>query len=260
MKYIYGPVPSWRLGSSLGIDLISGEKYCTFGCNYCQLGPSPAGKRASLIRKVFIPTAEIIKEFDSLPKELYIDYITFSGSGEPTLASNLAEVAGEIKKRSKVPIALLTNSSLLQDPGVRRDLAQIDLILAKLDASNAKVFNKVNHPVPGIVFERIVEGIKAVKALYPEKLALQVMFSPVNKEDAEGIARLSKEIGPIKVFIGTPVRESADRPLGEKELGEIEKLFKPLKTVTVYSGKRPETSPLNEAETLKRRPKRRDER
>lgn len=255
MKYIYGPVPSWRLGSSLGIDLISGDKACTFDCGYCQIGPA---KPVSVERKIFVPTAGIIKEFDSLPKELYIDYITFSGRGEPTLASNLAEVAEAIKKRSDIPIALLTNSTMLNDLGVIKDLSRIDLILAKLDAASAEVFKDMNSPSPEISFERVVGGIKLAKKNYPEKLALQVMFSRKNKKEASAIARLAKEISPIKVFVGTPVRESASVPLDEEEIAEIEKLFKPLKTVTVYSGKKINVKPISEDATLKRRPKQRN--
>jgi wyosine [tRNA(Phe)-imidazoG37] synthetase (radical SAM superfamily) len=115
-KYIYGPVASWRLGSSLGIDAISGkEKICTFDCVYCQLGRTGI---LSSQRRVFVPADEIIRELVSLPF-LKIDYITFSGSGEPTLAKNLGRIIKAIKKIRKVKIAVLTNASLIGRKDVR---------------------------------------------------------------------------------------------------------------------------------------------
>lgn len=248
MKYIYGPVPSWRLGRSLGIDLISGEKRCSFDCSYCQLGN---GNVQTFERKVFIKTGEIIKEFESLPKDLEYDYITFSGSGEPTLASNIGEVAAEIKKRSKKPIALLTNSTMLHDPLVRKELKNIDLVLAKLDASCEEILGKVNC---GKGFDQIISGIKAFKKEYPQKLALQIIFTQKNIDDAEKIAKLAKEIEPKIVYIGTPTRECGEGPLPEEKINELERFFNPLLTKSVYSARKVDANPIDIKETKKRRP------
>ena len=206
MKYIYGPVASWRLGRSLGVDLISGDKYCSFDCLYCQVGN---GNAKTLLRKVFIPTDEIIKEFESLPKDLEYDYITFSGTGEPTLALNIGEVAQEIKKRSSKPIALLTNSTTMSDPKVQEDLKSIDLVIAKLDAASDTVLKKMNQPGGDVDLARIIEGIKNFK----QGLALQVMITQKNIDDAANIARLAKEINPRIVYIGTPTRDCAEKAL-----------------------------------------------
>ncbi|MDD5655136.1 MAG: radical SAM protein, partial [Candidatus Omnitrophica bacterium] len=130
-KYIYGPVPSWRLGSSLGIDPVSkGRKICSFDCVYCQIG------KAGLFikeRKRFIDTGEIIAELAGLPP-LKIDYLTFSGAGEPTLAENLGEMIKAVKAIRPEPIAVITNGSLMTQADVRQELALADFVIAKLDA------------------------------------------------------------------------------------------------------------------------------
>lgn len=251
MKYIYGPVPSWRLGKSLGVDLISGEKTCTFDCIYCQLGKTV---RHIIKREIFVPTSEIVKELKSLP-QLEIDYITLSGTGEPTLAANLGEVISEIKKRFKNSVAVLTNSSLMYEREVRKELSLADLVVAKLDASNEKIFRIVNQPTNGISFSVILEGIKKFNNEFPGKLALQIMFVPQNKEYAADLAALAKEIKPVEVEVNTPLRPCPVKPLPPEELSKIKELFRPLKVYSVYDVERPETKPMDEIETRKRRPK-----
>lgn len=252
MKYIYGPVPSWRLGRSLGIDLISDSKACNFDCVYCQLGNFTA---AHCQRKVFNSTADILKEFDSLDlSKLSIDYITFSGMGEPTLALNIAEVAREIKKRTKIPIALLTNSTFLYDEQVRKDLVDVDKIIAKMDAPSNEVLKLVSQPVPNVSFETILDGIKKTKQQYPAKLALQIMLVPQNIKSAADLAKLAKGIKPIEVALNTPLRKSAVAPISKAEMAEVKKLFSPLKIISVYDQTPVSSKPLDEKDVLKRRP------
>lgn len=250
MRYIYGPVPSWRLGRSLGVDLVSGEKACTFDCNYCQLGKTV---RHIIKREIFVPTAEIVKELESLPK-MELDYITLSGTGEPTLASNLGEVIQEIKKRFNNRIAVLTNSSLMHDPRVRKELGRADLVVAKLDAPNEEIFKAVNRPANGVTLHMVVEGIKKFNEEYPLKLALQIMFVAQNQEYAADLAALAKEIKPVEVEVNTPLRPCPIKPLPPEELTRIKELFKPLKVYSVYDVERPETKPMDERETRRRRP------
>jgi len=250
VKYIYGPVPSWRLGRSLGVDLISGEKICTFDCNYCQLGKTV---RHIIKRGIFVPTSEIVKELESLP-ELEIDYITLSGCGEPTLAANLGEVISEIKKRFKAPVAVLTNSSLMHERQVRKELGLADLVVAKLDAPNEELFRIINRPTNGATLSLVVNGIKRFQEEYPGKLALQIMFVPQNKDHAADIAALAKEIKPVEVEVNTPLRPSPVKPLSPEELSKVKELFRPLKVYSVYDVERPETKPMDERETKKRRP------
>jgi wyosine [tRNA(Phe)-imidazoG37] synthetase (radical SAM superfamily) len=250
MKDIYGPVPSWRLGRSLGVDLISGDKTCTFDCNYCQLGKTI---RHIVKRGVFVPTSAIVKELESLPK-MEIDYITLSGTGEPTLAANLGEVIFEIKKRFKNRIAVLTNSSLMHDKQVRKELSLADLVVAKLDAANEELFRTINNPTNGITLSLVLSGIKRFHEEYPGKLALQIMFVPQNKDYATDLAKLAKQINPVEVQINTPLRPCPVKPLLPDELAKIKELFKPLKVYSVYDVERPETKPMDERETKRRRP------
>ena len=144
-RYIYGPVPSWRLGSSLGIDPLSqGGKVCTFDCIYCQIGKT---NHLTDKRDVFVKVGDIVEEIDSLPP-LEIDYMTFSGTGEPTLAKNLGQMIKALKNIRNEKIAVLTNSSLMYRKDVHEDLFAADLIVAKLDASSQDIFGLVNQ-TPG---------------------------------------------------------------------------------------------------------------
>ena len=144
-RYIYGPVSSWRLGSSLGIDVLSAkEKACSFDCLYCQIGRTAVKTKK---RKIYAPTKDVIKEISNLPPDLKIDYITFSGTGEPTLASNLGELIKKIKGLRREKIAVITNSSLMNNKAVREELALADFVIAKLDAPNEEMFEKIIHPL-----------------------------------------------------------------------------------------------------------------
>ena len=129
---VYGPVDSWRVGKSLGVDLIMDPSTCSFNCTYCQLGFI---QKITKERKLFIPTTKIIDDFKNSKWE-DADVITFSGSGEPTLAINVGEVIFEIKKITNKPIAILTNGTLLNDPDVRANILNADLIFLKGRAIN----------------------------------------------------------------------------------------------------------------------------
>lgn len=251
-KYIYGPVPSWRLGSSLGIDPISGTgKVCTFDCIYCQLGKT---KNLTDQRRKFIPVSEIIEELDLLPP-VQIDYITFSGTGEPTLAENLGQMIKAIKKIRSEKIAVLTNSSLLNRKDVQEDLLLADFVVAKLDAGSQEVFEMVNRPLETIKFNAILEGIKDFKGIYKGKLALQIMFIAENKKYAETIAEIAKEINPSEVQINTPLRPCGVKPLSKEELSTIKGYFEGLNSISVYEGEKKKVKPISNEDTLKRRGK-----
>jgi len=251
-KYIYGPVPSWRLGSSLGIDPVSkGRKICSFDCIYCQIG------KTGLLtdeRGIFIETRDIIDEVRSLPP-LKIDYITFSGAGEPTLAANLGKMIRAIRKIRKENIAVISNASLFHREDVRKDLQLADFVMAKLDAPMQEILTAVNRPVKTISMEQIIAGIKAFKAMFKGRLALQMMFMEQNKGAAQELARLAKEIKPDEVQINTPLRPCKVKPLPEPEIDKIESYFKGLKTISVYKAERKKIRPLSDEETLKRRGK-----
>lgn len=230
-KHIYGPVGSWRLGRSLGIDLIfSDDKICTFDCVYCQVGKIATFSNK---RELFVPTEEITEEIKSLPP-LKIDYITFSGRGEPTLAKNLGEVIKEIRETRQEKIAVITNASLIDKKEVQDDLALADFVMLKLDSPSKELFLKINQPLKGIELDKILKGIKEFKSKYKGKLALQIMFIEENKSLAQELAKLAKDIGPDEVQINTPLRPCDIKSLSKKEIDAIKLHFKGMRVVSVY--------------------------
>jgi wyosine [tRNA(Phe)-imidazoG37] synthetase (radical SAM superfamily) len=252
MAIIYGPVPSWRLGRSLGIDLLNTRrKVCSFDCIYCQLGK---GSELTLEPGEFVSLERLGSEIKSL-RPIKANYATFSGMGEPTLASNLGEAIELARSILDLPIAVLTNSSLMFREDVRQRLAHADIVVAKLDVPNEELFGMVNRPAPGLHFERIKDGIRLFRDKYRGKLALQIMFVEANKDYASEIAALARQISPDEVQIDTPLRPSKVKPLPRENIASIREKFNNVKNViTVYETPKPEVRPLNLAETLRRRP------
>jgi len=251
-KYLYGPVPSWRLGSSLGMDPISAkDKVCSFDCSYCQIGKTTIHTKK---RQIFVSTEELLEELKSLPP-LDIDYLTFSGRGEPTLAKNLGEMIEEVRKIRREPVAVLTNASLLSDKEVRGDLSKANFVVAKLDASSDSVFKKMNGPVVEINLSKVVEGIKKFSSEYSDKLALQIMFANENEKEAKDIAQLARKIGANEIQLNTPLRPCRVNPLSAETMKEIEKHFEGLNVISVYKSVRKKVKPVSAKDTLKRRGK-----
>lgn len=200
---IYGPVHSWRVGWSLGVDLLLQTSICSFNCVYCQLGDIQL-KTAE--RKIYVPTDKVERDLRLSDWEK-ADIVTLSGSGEPTLALNLGEVVHLIKEYTHKPVMILTNATTLLDPSVIKDLQAVDIVACKLDAATDKVLQRMNRPVDGVTLERIVKGIQNLKASgFPGKLALQCMFMPTNREDVEALAGLVGELEPDEVQLNTPKR------------------------------------------------------
>lgn len=249
-KYIYGPVHSWRMGMSLGIDpLNTSPKSCNFQCSYCQLGDV---EHLSLERKVFVEGEWIIQEMKELPPDARIDYLTFSGSGEPTLASNLGEIILGLRDVRPERIAVITNSTTITRRDVQADLRLTDLVLFKIDAHNEELFQKVNRPAPGITLEAIIRGIKEFKKTYEGKLALQIMFVEANRPFASQIAQIARDIAPDEVQLNTPLRPSPQKPLSSLEMGEIKTHFSGMNVVSVYDVERKDYRPFDDEATEKR--------
>jgi len=251
MKTVYGPVPSWRLERSLGIDLITGEKTCSFDCVYCQLGGTK--NKTSKLQK-FVSIKRFEKDLEEVINKVKADFITFSGMGEPTLASNLGEAIDIIREISNLPIAILTNSSLFSKREVRNNLSKLDVIVAKLDVPNEKLFREINRPVKWITFEKVLDGIKTVRKEFNGKFALQMMFIDKNKNYASEMANLAREIEPDEVQIDTPLRPCPIKPLTQKEIAKIKLKFKGLNAISVYEAKKPKVKILDVSEVLRRRP------
>ncbi len=252
-KYIYGPVSSWRLGSSLGIDLLSGkEKLCSFDCIYCQLGKT---KAYTTKRKLYVSTEKVIAEIKTLPN-IHIDYITFSGRGEPTLAINLGQAIQAVKKLRKEPIAVLTNASLMNRKDVRKELSLADLVAVKLDAASQDYLKLVNRPAKRIKFFAILKGIKQFRKEYQGKLALQVMFMRENEALATDIAKLAKGIRPDEIQINTPSRPCPVGQLSRRSILDIKKHFSEMNVTSLYDAKRKKVRPVSTKDTMLRRGKR----
>jgi wyosine [tRNA(Phe)-imidazoG37] synthetase (radical SAM superfamily) len=201
MSIIYGPVPSWRLGRSLGIDLLNTKrKVCSFNCIYCQLGETD---HFIVEPREFVSLEQLTSEIKLLGP-IKADYVTFSGMGEPTLVTNLGEAIELARSILNLPIAVLTNSSLMFRKDVRQQLAHADTVVAKLDVPNEELFAVVNRPAPGLHFDRIKDGIGLFRGKYRGKLALQVMFIEANKGYASEIAELASQISPDEVQIERP--------------------------------------------------------
>jgi len=206
--YIFGPVPSRRLGRSLGVDLVP-FKTCSFDCIYCQLGRTSC-KTAT--RKDWVPLDAVLEELKS-KLSTQPDYITLSGSGEPTLHAQIGELIQRIHAMTEIPVAVLTNGSLLWQKEVRAALAFADVVMPSLDAPDAELFKFVNRPHPDITFEQLLDGLEIFRREFSGQYWLEVMLLdgytarllPVRQ-----IATLVRRIRPDKVQLNTAVRPPAE--------------------------------------------------
>jgi wyosine [tRNA(Phe)-imidazoG37] synthetase (radical SAM superfamily) len=259
-EYIFGPVPSRRLGRSLGIDLLP-FKTCTYDCIYCQLGRTT---NKTIKRKEWVATDNVTEQLkenlDSKP-----DYITLSGSGEPTLFSRLEELIFRIKSITDIPVAVLTNGSLLWLPEIRSSLKLADLVIPSLDAGCNQIFQYVNRPHSDITFSKMLKGLVKFREEYTGKYWLEVfLLAGVTTPEME-INKLKtciNSVCPDKVQINTVTRPPAEafaEPVPENQLEAIAKLlYKNAEVIADYCGvhKQQEFSARREdvLTLLKRRP------
>lgn len=227
MKYIYGPVKSRRLGLSLGVSLTP-HKICTFDCVYCQLGPTT---QKTTERKEYVKAEEVIGELKSWlvsnPAEASsLDYISLSGAGEPTLNINIGAVVAQIKKITAVPVAVITNASLLSDASVRQAISGADLIVPSLDTVIPKAFQNLDRPETAVSLENIISGLVNLKKEFRGKIWLEVMLVRGLNDDLRYIKKLKEAIGPInpdKIHLNSPVRSACEPgvlAVGRKKLEE----------------------------------------
>jgi wyosine [tRNA(Phe)-imidazoG37] synthetase (radical SAM superfamily) len=227
-KYTFGPVPSRRLGLSLGVDVIP-KKLCSLDCVYCEVGITD---KRGLARKEYLPAIEILAEVKEVIAEYpNLDHITISGSGEPTLNIKIGEIIRGIKLMTSVPVAVLTNGTLLDDPQVRKDLMDADIVSPSLDAVTPDVFEKVDRPNPKLKIGSIIEGIKAFRREYHGKMWMEILFvSGINDQNDE-VLRMKQvidEIQPEKIHLNTVIRPPAysfAQPTNEARLKEIQKIL-----------------------------------
>lgn len=228
-SYIFGPVPSRRLGFSLGIDIVP-FKSCTQDCIYCQLGQAPNPQ--TIERKSFVPIDDVIAELkQKIDAGVKADYITISGSGEPTLNSDLAEVIDRIHAITDIPLAIITNGTLLYLPQVRQACMKADLVVPSLDACDEKIFNVINKPHAQITFARLVEGLKKFRQEYAGQFWLEVFLVDGLNTSDEQLAlfkAIIADIKPDKVQLNTAVRPTAQAgvmPVLAEKMSRIAKLI-----------------------------------
>ncbi len=230
-KHIFGPVPSRRLGRSLGVDVVP-FKTCTYDCIYCELGRTTD---KTVLRCEYAALDDVVTELDDRLKTIPApDYITLAGSGEPTLYSRLGELIGRIKQKTSIPLAVLTNGSLFWDAEVRNALAQADLVLPSLDAGDDNAYQKINRPHSSIAFETMAAGLEAFRREYSKPVWLEVLLVggiTDSDQEVEKIARLAKRIQPDRVQLNTAVRPAAEhyaRIVPAEKLHELANHFHPL--------------------------------
>jgi wyosine [tRNA(Phe)-imidazoG37] synthetase (radical SAM superfamily) len=230
--HIYGPMKSRRLGISLGISLTP-FKVCSFDCVYCQLGKTT---ELTMERKEYCNSDEVVGELRQWlaahPKEAaQLDYITFSGTGEPTLHSNIGALIRRIKAVTRVPVAVITNASTCDDPKVRDDIARADLIVPSLDAVMSGPYLAIDRPHAKVSFEGIIAGLCALRAIFKGQMWLEIMMLK-GLNDSDEHVRLLKEaiekINPDKIQLNSPVRSSAESgvlPVDSERLKQIQQIF-----------------------------------
>ena len=223
-QYVFGPVPSRRLGFSLGVDIIP-AKYCSFDCIYCQIGKTT---NVEIARKSFTDPYTIIDEIiDAVNKTKRIDSITFSGSGEPTLNSDLGTMIEEVKKTTDIPVAVITNGALLYLDDVRKDLLLADVILPSLDAVSEDVFRYINRPHSLIDIETIIRGLKLLRNEYQGKIWLEVMLiKDVNdtREELEKLKKIVSELNVDKLQLNTVTRPPNEETTGRLTMDDLKKI------------------------------------
>jgi wyosine [tRNA(Phe)-imidazoG37] synthetase (radical SAM superfamily) len=227
-RHIYGPVPSRRLGRSLGIDLVP-FKTCTYDCIYCQLGRTT---KRTIKRKEYVPIEDILFELkQKLAADDAPDYISLAGSGEPTLNSGIGDLIVKIKEMTHIPVAVLTNGSLLWMREVQDALEAADLVLPSLDAGTHTLFRYVNRPHRSLWFAQMVDGIAGFTRRFKKEVWLEVfLLAGVTgvPPEVEKIVALVKRIGPARTQLNTVTRPPAEQcafPLPADQLIALKDFF-----------------------------------
>ena len=212
IKYVYGPIPSRRLGQSLGIDVVP-LKTCNWNCIYCQLGRTVPLTNE---RREYVPSVEVIaqlKQALDAHKSGEIDYISFVGSGEPTLHSNIGWMIREIKAMTDIPLAVITNGSLLYLPEVRADLSAADVVMPTVNAGNAELYQRIARPHPEVTFARVAEGLISFRQIFLGTLWVEIMLIKDVNEGVETLRELAtvlRAVQPDEVHITLPTRPPSE--------------------------------------------------
>lgn len=210
--YVFGPVPSRRLGQSLGIDPIA-YKTCNYNCVYCQLGRTT---RFTTTRRDFFRREAILAEVESALGRLGagdVDYITFVGQGEPLLCASLGWLIRAVKGLTALPVAVITNGALLHDSEVRTDVLDADVVIPTMDAADPVLFRRINRPHPSLNLERLMRGLRDFRREYSGQIWIEVMLVAGLNDGDEHLARLGemlRTLSPDAIHINVPVRPPAE--------------------------------------------------
>ena len=232
LKYVFGPVPSRRMGRSLGISPIP-KKTCNYSCVYCQLGRT---NKMTNKREEYFLLEDILSEFDSNHNEDSYDVVTIVGEGEPTLYSRLGELIREIKKRSNKPVAVITNGALLYDKEVRKELMNADIVLPSLDSYNEEMFKKVDRPYGRLKFEEVWQGLVDFTKEYKGQIYMEIMLMDGINDDEKSLFEFKNLLNQIRydrLYINTPVRPPAESYIEESSKENIQKAVDILKGVSI---------------------------
>ncbi len=240
-KYLFGPVPSRRLGLSLGVDL-NPAKVCTENCVFCQVGRTT---ELTIERKAWVPTARVLAEFDRwVATGNRADYVTLSGSGEPTMHSGFGDVLRHVKAAGKFKTALLTNGSLLWLPEVRRDAAEAEVVKVTLSAWDEASFARVHRPAEGVTFARLLEGERALREEFSGKLWVEVMLLPGYNDAPEQVRAIAERVNLLRadaVHLNTTTRPAlagVEVPRApEAWLRMVAEWFAPAAEIPMFTGK-----------------------
>ncbi|MFC2160089.1 radical SAM protein [Acidobacteriota bacterium] len=222
--HLYGPIPSRRLGFSLGVDFIP-FKTCSLDCIYCQLGHDV---NTTISRQVFLPAKDLLEEIKKkISSGVRIDFITFSGSGEPTLNTEIGLLIRELKKITNIPVAVLTNSTLLQRDDVRRALLPAALVVPSLDAVTQDIFEKINRPHKSLKVKDIISGLKKFRSEFKGEIWIEILLvKGVNDQNAhlQKLKEITSQIKPDKIQLNTVVRPPAEKSASALSLEELERI------------------------------------
>jgi wyosine [tRNA(Phe)-imidazoG37] synthetase (radical SAM superfamily) len=227
MKYIFGPVPSRRLGLSLGVDLIP-PKTCSYDCLYCQIGKTTC---KAIEPSAYVPVEAVIAELDEALAKVQPDYVTFSGSGEPTLHVDLGQLIAYVKERIGAKVAVLTNGSLLYRPEVRERLLQADMVMPTLSTVREETYRAIHQPHDKLNVTSLLSGLRSLRKSYRGQFFIEVMLLAGfndRDEEIEALRQVVLEIAPDRVQLNTVVRPPAYAkaiPLDRKKLEYIKRVL-----------------------------------
>ena len=226
-KHVFGPVPSRRLGISLGVDLVK-PKSCNMNCVFCECGATP---KLADKREHFKDIKEVESEIKSVLKDVKPDYITFSGSGEPTLSKDLGEIINWIKDNTDANVCLITNSLLLNDDEVINEVLRADLIIPTLNSVDDEIFHKINRPSKDIHISMVMSGLQKLSAVYNGKIYLETFIIEGLNDGEEHIKKMAEFLKTIKftkIQLNSLARKGAERwvkPASIKVLNSVKKTF-----------------------------------